>query len=643
MRNKDRILQPLKRVGERGKGCFEPVSWDQAINEIADKIVESLANFGGSSVMIEGGAEGGVVASVARSRLNNAIGAVNLDGNATVSDIHQGHWLTFGNLLGGSSAEDTFMSELIFIWNANPAFTRIPYYHYLTEARYRGARVITVAPDYSPSSIHSDYHIPIRPGTDAAFALAIASVMIEEELVDYRFVRSQTDLPLLVKLSDLRFLREQDIKSNGSSERFYALLGKKIIQISPLTLEPYENPREFELNGIHHVIDKDGNELEVAPVFEILKRRLRNYSPEKVESLCGVSAVTIRKLAQMVASSRTKLYNGLGSCKQYHGDLMERSMDLVLALSGNWGKPGTGWGTYIIALLEGEVLSMFKTEGGAQASEQAITDIENFMELLRSSMPGASDGKIFLQLMRLSAPFSGAVPPAFFYYYHCGYDQLWDNVGGYPMSPAEYIEKARANGWWSGLVRPDSNNKVKVYLQAGTNILRRKRGGQRMLLPNFWPELDLVVCVDWRMNTSMMFADYILPVACEGERIELHAANSHSYERMISEKAFEPLGESKPEWEVFALLAKAITDRACQKHYDVFTDSRGGMVKFEDVYKRFSLNGTLANGEAVIDKLLRGSAMSGNLDADALLKSIIENGWVKPKRLPLPLSASLWI
>jgi DMSO reductase family type II enzyme molybdopterin subunit len=639
VRNKDRIAQPLKRVGERGSGSFEPISWDQAVTEIADIIVESLANYGGSSVMIEGGAEGGVVASVARSRLNNAIGAVNLDGNASVSDIHQGHWMTFGNLLGGSGAEDTFVSELIFIWNANPAFTRIPYYHYLTEARYNGARVITVAPDYSPSTIHSDYHIAIRPGADAAFALAMANVIIEEGLVDYNFVRSQTDLPLFVKLSDSRFLREQDILPNGSPELFYASLGKEVVQVSPLRLDPYENPPEYDLNSTYEVTDKEGNTLRVTTVYGILKERLKAYTPEAVEAICGVNATTIRKLARLVASSRTKLYNGLGSCKQFHGDLMERSMDLVLALTGNWGKPGTGWDTYIIALLEGEVLSMFKSEGGAQASEQAMAAIENFMELLRTSMPGASDGKIFLQLMKLSAPLSGAVPPAFFYYYHCGFDQLWDNVGGYPMSPAEYLEKARSKGWWSGLVRPEANTKVKVYLQAGTNILRRTRGGQRMLLPNFWRNLDLAVCVDWRMNTSMMFADYILPVACEGERIELHAANSHSYERMISEKAFEPLGDSKPEWEVFSLLAKAITERAQEKNYDGFTDSRGVHLTFGDVYKKFSLNGTLLDGESVIDELLRDSAISGNLNPNASLKTILENGWVKPKRLPLPLSA----
>ncbi len=636
----DRVLRPMKRVGERGSGSFEPVTWKEAFDLVADAIIDAVDADGPDAVLFEGGAEGGLLASMARTRLSRALGAVNLDGNATVSDVHLGHWMTFGNLLGGSGADDTFRSDVVIIWNGNPAFTRIPYFHYLPEARYHGAKVVIIAPDYSPSAMHADMFVPVRPGTDAALALSVCHVILSEGLADMEFVVSQTDLPLLVRLDTRRFLRESDVVPSGREDGFYVWDASEGLKGAP---------REtLLLGGISPVAEgawsvelSDGSSVEVTTVLSIMRKRLEAYAPEAASEICGVAPETIRLLARMVTSGRTKLYNGLGSCKHYHGDLMERSMDLVLALSGSWGKPGTGFDTYIIALMEGEVLAMFKQRFGAEASEEAMASLDSFVGMLRASDPAMSEGKAFLALMRAGAALTGMVPPAHFFYHHCGFADVWDlpGYGDNPRPLAEHVSEAEEEGWWAGLVRPAIGKPPRVMIQAGTNVLRRTRGGQRMLLANLWPHMELVVTVDWRMNTAGLYSDIILPVACEGERVELHAANSHSFERMLSDKAFEPASDTMPEWELFMALGRAIAERAEARGITSLPGPGGTAHPYSDLATALTSRTTFPSDEAALDEVLRDGALLGNLPAGSSLESIRETGWVRPEHLPRAMAS----
>jgi anaerobic selenocysteine-containing dehydrogenase len=124
------------------------------------------------------------------------------------------------------SSDDWFHSELLLIWANNPAYSAIPWYHYIAEARYNGSQVVTIAPDYSPSAIHGDLFVPVRIGSDAALALAMCQVIIKEGLAQEDFVREQTDLSLLVRTDTRRSSRASDgdaaagtISSTGSIRR----------------------------------------------------------------------------------------------------------------------------------------------------------------------------------------------------------------------------------------------------------------------------------------------------------------------------------------------------------------------------------------------------------------------------------------
>ncbi len=632
----DRILYPMRRVGERGSGQWERIGWDDALDAVADAVIDAVESEGTHSVLVDEGAEGGMLTGMARSRFSSAIDAVTFDGNSTVSDVHLGHWLTFGGLLGGSAADDAFRSDVILIWNANPAYTRIPYFHYLPEARYRGATVVLVAPDYSPSAMHTDWHVPVVPGSDAALALAMCQVVVEEDLADWGFVRSQTDLPFLVKAAEGRFLRQSDLEASGRDDRFYVWKDAAPAPADPAHLDDPDAPADVALDGRWEVTTHDGATVEVTTVFGLLRERLAGYTPEAAAEMCGVHPDAIRRLARLVAAGRTKLYNGLGSCKHYHGDLLERAMDLVLALTGNWGRPGSGWDTYIIALTDGEVLGILKNRAGVESGEAAISAVDGVLDALKEADPTLSEGGAILAMMRHGAAAATTTPPAFFLYYHLGFDKIWDHPGwgDNPRPVDEYVAEARSRGWWGGLVKPAPDVKPRVVIQAGTNTLRRTRGGQRQWLEHVWPHLDMVVLVDWRMNSVGLHADVVLPVACEAEQVNFHGANSHSWERMFSDKAVEPRGESRTDWQVFRGLAAAVSRRAAQRGLDGFTDGRGGARSYGAVVDVFTMHGAIEADEAALDEVLRDGALSGNLPPGTSLAALRETGWVRPERLP---------
>ena len=161
---KDRVLHPLKRAGERGQGKWKRVSWDQALTGIADSMLDAIQEVGPESIIHDGTpSQGGFMAGITLGPLIGALGGLNTDVQAEINDFAPGLYITFGKFNPASSVDDWFQSELIFIWHRNPVYTAIPWYHFVAEARYKGAEVITVAPDFNPSAVHADYMSPCVP------------------------------------------------------------------------------------------------------------------------------------------------------------------------------------------------------------------------------------------------------------------------------------------------------------------------------------------------------------------------------------------------------------------------------------------------------------------------------------------------
>lgn len=336
----DRLLHPMRRKGERGSGEWEQISWDEALEEVADAVIEAIDLEGPESVVFEETVEGGLLAQAAYLRFAGLLGATTLDANGLINDFPAGHHITFGKFSCASSVDDTFHSELILIWHSNPSYTSIPYAHFITEARYNGSQVVCIAPDYSPSALMAESFVPIRPATDAALALSMCQVIIEEGLYHTDFVRSQTDLTLLVHRESRRFVRGPELLEGEREDQFYwwdnATGAVEIAPRGSLMLDESDPA----LEGTFTATAVDGSTIEVTTVFELLREQLAEYTPEKAGPICGINPEVIRNLARDAARKRTKIIEGFNTPKYYHGDLMERAMCLFLALTGNWGRPG---------------------------------------------------------------------------------------------------------------------------------------------------------------------------------------------------------------------------------------------------------------------------------------------------------------
>jgi len=207
-----RLHHPLVRTGKRGEGKWKRVSWEEALDKIADTTIDVLREQGPAAIAWDlGTAASNGCHGIGLFRTSNLLDTPMLDMNAEIGDHHPGAAVTTGKICFASSADDLFYSDLILIWGGNPTYTQIPNAHFINEARYNGASIVAIAPDYNASSIHADQWVPVNTGTDAALGLGIGQVMIEEGLHDVAFLQEQTDFPLLVRTDTKRFLRGTDL------------------------------------------------------------------------------------------------------------------------------------------------------------------------------------------------------------------------------------------------------------------------------------------------------------------------------------------------------------------------------------------------------------------------------------------------
>ena len=381
----DRAQYPLKRAGERGEGKWERISWDQALSEISDILVDAIEEHGPRSIIREGTPE--AVVGGPTGRFFGLIGGQTMDLNAVISDFNSGVYATFGKSHVEGSADDWFHSELLVIWNSNPVYTRIPFYHFFSEARYNGAEIINVSPDVNASHTHADYQVNLEGASDAAFGLALVQVMFAEDIAHWDFMREQTDMPLLVRRDSRKFLRQPDVEGKGREDQLYHWRpGQGLVLANREGLKL--NGAKVALEGAFDVRLHDGSTVTVEPVCAVLRRKLdEHYTPEKQQPITGVHPDVIRLVARKIATRRTNIFLGMNACKMYHGDLIERTMCLVLAASGNWGKKGTGLRTWAAGLHDGAQIAMNKRGPGAEASEAVITGRDNAVAMFKKMDP----------------------------------------------------------------------------------------------------------------------------------------------------------------------------------------------------------------------------------------------------------------
>jgi len=584
MTSPQRLRYPMERVGERGSGKWKRISWDQALDKVADAVVAAATAHGTETIVgmpgpnFDHGPD-----SAAEFRLLRTLGATTIDTFAGIGDVPVGITQTYGMFMNDGTIDDYFRSDFIVLWCANPLYTRIPDMHFIIEARYRGATVAVVSPDYNATATRADVWLNPKIETDAALALAMAQVMLAENLHRADYVKEQTDLPFLVRTDSGKFLLERDVVAGGREDAFYlwdeATSAPALAPGSQGMSKPSLALGDLRpaLQGRWKVKLADGAMAEVEPLFEQLRRQLDARStPEMAEKITGVGAATIRDVARrMAAAKATLIYASTGACKHYHSDLMHRSFALLVALTGSQGRPGggvrlgswwgvAGWDDIGLGGPSTLMKTMMRLTG-----RPAVRDIEGYM------VKKAQEETTTMELPWLHV--------------HGGYDRVMGNPAyndpDNPLSMDEAIKQSFEHKWLP--IHPAPGKDPKVFLVNSINPLRRWAAPQ-IALEHLWPKFDLIVNVNAQMSTTGMHSDILLPAAAFYEKVGIKYAWAFIPYLVLNDQAVKPQGESRNEWWIFGNLAKRIQQRARARGVttakDGFANDRDLSRYFDDVY-----------------------------------------------------------
>jgi anaerobic selenocysteine-containing dehydrogenase len=189
----DRLLYPMRRVGTKGNGAFERISWDEAIAEITERWRDIIAAHGAQCILpySYAGTLGLVNGAVTDNRFWNRLGACRLERAICGHAAEEAVQLTVGGRLA-PSPEMLLSSKLVLIWGSNPASTAPHIMPFLRQAQRNGTRVIVIDPIHTLTARSADQHIQPLPGTDAALALSMMYVMVQEHLHNPDWISAHT-------------------------------------------------------------------------------------------------------------------------------------------------------------------------------------------------------------------------------------------------------------------------------------------------------------------------------------------------------------------------------------------------------------------------------------------------------------------
>lgn len=490
----DRIKYPMKRVGDRGSGEWERISWDEAILTIADKWTELRELYGPESIAFtyQSGNMGNVCGGPMGGWLGNSLEAAQIALTVDMALVSYSPKLTgVGPAYNASAHAGMLQSKCIVLWGNNLTHSTIQAWRFIAGGKENGAKLVVIDTAYTGAAAKADLYMFIRPGTDAALACGMMNYIIENDKHDVNFIAKSTVGPFLVKASDGLFLRMSDMGVPPTEGPVDKKTG------NPTVVDPYvvwdaasngpvgaDEARSPAILGSYTVGDQ-----EVTTAFQLLKNEVAKYPVEKVLEICDIQESEFYDATNMICDNPpVAILPGFGTDHYTNGHYNIASILTLCAITGNYGVAGSGAG----------VMNTLVTYGNS-----AVGNLE-----------GKTKGTSFAVLQLAHSLETGFVDPE-------------------KKQPCNVKSVYAHNSNWLGAT-------------AGLNDS----------IEHILPHLELIVTADTVMCDAAQYSDIVLPVAHYFEQDDCAGAFLLLPWVCLQEKAIDPLYEAKTDFEIWQLIGK---------------------------------------------------------------------------------------
>jgi nitrate reductase alpha subunit len=668
----------------RGHGGLVRANWDEALEMVAAAHVHTIATVGPDRVA-------GFSPIPAMSMVSHAIGSrfLSLLGGTMLSfydwyaDLPVASPQVFGDQTDVPESADWWDAAYLVMWGSNVSVTRTPDAHFMTEARYRGQKVVVVSPDYADNTKFADEWLAPHPGTDGAVAMAMGHVILKEFFVDAetpqfaRYCKQFTDLPFLVTLENRggryvpgKFLTADalgDTSENASSKT--VLLdadGSPVVPNGSLGFRYGEEGLgrwNLDLGGVDPLLSTYGDGVATAtvllprfdssdgsgsvlargvPVREVAGQQVTTvfdlllaqygvsrdglpgnwptsyddpapYTPAWQQEISSVPAAKVVRVAREFARNaiesggRSMILMGAGTNHWFHSDLIYRAFLTLTNLCGTQGVNGGGWAHYVGQEKVRPITGYQQVASAADWQRPPRQMIGTGFFYLHTSQwrydsfgadtlasplaTGAFAGLSTADLLATSARL-GWMPS------YPTFDRnpidLVDEADALGVPPIQHVvESLKSGSLQFAAEDPDRpGNAPKILTVWRSNLLGSSAKGNEYFLKHLlgteaavrakeapvghrptevvWRDdaadgkLDLLLTLDFRMTSTTLFSDVVLPAATWYEKYDLSSTDMHPFVHAFN-PAISPPWETRTDFDAFTGLARVFS-RLAAKH-----------------------------------------------------------------------------
>lgn len=672
----------------RGKGGLVRSTWDETVEMVAAAHTYIIKRWGPDRIA-------GFSPIPAMSMVSHASGAryTSLIGGAMLSfydwyaDLPVASPQVFGDQTDVPESGDWWDAGYLIMWGSNIPLTRTPDAHWMTEARYRGQKVVVMSPDYAENVKFADEWLPVAPGTDAALGMAMGHVVLKEFFVDRTvdyfdtYCKTYTDLPFLIELdpqatgvykpgknlvaADVPNAKQDsenalfkpmmwDTASNSAQvpngtlgDRFGDEgLGKWNLELGDLqpALSLYRDGGESVAVELPAFDAPDGSVRGmtrgvpvrridgrvVTTVFDLMlaqygvgRKGLPGewptgyddetgaYTPAWQEMITNCNADQVTRIAREFAKNaeetqgRSMIVMGAGTNHWYHSDVIYRTMLMLTTITGSQGRNGGGWAHYVgqekARPITGWAQMAFALDWARPPRQMIQTgywylntdqyryDTFDAGELSageygNNAFAGRTTADLFVQSAR-----SGWMPS--YPQFNRSPLALADEAKAAGVAAGEYIASQLKSGKLHFACEdPDAEeNWPRALTLWRANLLGNSAKGDEYFLKHLlgtdhavsaaeaspenrptdivWREkapegkLDLLLTLDFRMTSSTLMSDVVLPAATWYEKHDINTTDMHPFIHPFT-PAINPPWQAKTDWETFQLLADKLSELA---------------------------------------------------------------------------------